>query len=116
MKDQTLQVKIEELDFQAMQQQLNVAKSVKMQLEKLYSQALDVKVVMQQKATLDRLYDAKLKDYSEACDCLNAFLGEAAPSCTRRKATLKDAVAILDNCMAHSDGIKSLIKRSKAMF
>ena len=60
-----------------MQQQLNVVKSVKMQLEKLYSQALGVKVVMQSKATLGRLYDAKLKEYSKACDCLNAFLWEA---------------------------------------
>ena len=104
---------------------VNVVKSGKTQLEKLYSQALGVKAGMQQKATLERLYDAKLKDYSKACDCLNTFLGEAraflykAEALDRSggcKATLKDAKVIVDNCMAHSDGIKSLIKRSKAMF
>ena len=71
-----LQVKIDDPDFQTMHQQLNVVKSGKMQLEQLCSQALDVKIVMQQKASVDPLYDAKLKGYSEVCDCLNAFLGE----------------------------------------
>ena len=108
-----------------MQHQLNVVKSGKMQLEKLYNQAWDVKIVMEQKATLDPLYHAKLKDYSKACGCLNAFLwetgtfmyqAEALGQSDGCNATLKDAVVILDNCMARSDGIKSLIKRSEAMF
>ena len=113
---ETLQVNIEDPDFQTMHQQQHVVESGKMQLEKLYSQALDVKIVLQQKASVDPLYDAKRKGYSEVCDCLNAFLGETRALLYNCKATLEDAVVIVEKCMAHSDCIKSLIKRRKDMF
>ena len=73
-------------------------------------------MAMQQKPSVDPLYDAKLKAYSQVCECLNAFLGDTSALLYNCKATLEDAAVIVEKCMAHSDGIKSLIKRRKAMF
>jgi hypothetical protein len=70
-----LQIKVENPDYQTLQQQLSVVKSGKIQLEKLYSQALDVKVVMQQKAS-DPIYQGKHKEFSTSCEGLNDFLQE----------------------------------------
>jgi hypothetical protein len=106
-----------------LQQQLSVVKSGKIQLEKLYRQALDVKVVMQQTAS-DPIYQGKHKEFSSSCDGLDDFLQELRTflymtekvdgSCDCKRWS-KEATSIVDQCLAHSDGIKSLIKRTKAM-
>ena len=118
-----LQIKVENPDYRSLQQQLSVVKSGKIQLEKLYSQALDVKVVMQQKAS-DPIYQGKHKEFSTSCEGLNNFLEEVRTflymtekvdgSCDCKNWS-KEATSIVDQCLAHSDGIKSLIKRTKAM-
>lgn len=118
-------IKIENPLYQELQQQLNVVKSGKTQLEKLYSQALDLKVVLQQKACEDPLFDAKLKEYGKSCDCLDSFLqqlrvflykSEALDQSCDSKLIIGEATSLVDSCMAHCDGIKSLMKRSKALF
>lgn len=102
-----------------------MVKSAKAQLEKLYSQALDVKVVLEQKAITDALYQAKLKEYSKSCEVLTSFLQEVREfmfktegldhSCDS-KAIMEKAVVLIDSSSAHADGIRSLMKRVRAMF
>lgn len=120
----SLSVKVENPTFITMQQQLNVVKSGKLQLEKLYSQALDLKVIIQGKASSDPAFAKKCEDYSKSCVSLDKFLQEArefiynlesltaSSDCSME---LQHTNMMVDKCMAHTDGIKSLLKRTRAM-
>jgi hypothetical protein len=120
----TMNVKVENPTFVVLQQQLNVVKSGKLQLEKLYSQALDLKVIIQGKASSDPAFAKKCEDYSKSCVSLDKFLQEArefiynlesltaSSDCSME---LQHTNMMVDKCMAHTDGIKSLLKRTRAM-
>jgi len=122
--DGSLSVKVENPTFITMQQQINVVKSGKLQLEKFYSQALDLKVIIQGKASSDPAFAKKCEDYSKSCVALDKFLQEvrefiynlegltASNDCSKE---LNEANMMVDKCMAHADGIKSLLKRTRAM-
>ena len=119
-----ISVKVENPTFVVLQQQLNVVKSGKVQLERLHSSALDLKVIMHGKATSDPVFAKKAEDYNKSCNVLDKFLQEVREfiynleginaSCDCAK-ELEQANMMVDKCMAHSDGIKSLLKRTKAM-
>ena len=118
-------IKLENPEWAGLQQQLSVVKSAKAMLEKLLSQALDVKVSLQQKAAHDAVYEVKLKDYSSKVDLLTSFVQEVRefmflteglnPS-DDIKATMEKALTMADLSTGHADGIKSLMKRVRAMF
>ena len=63
----SLSVKVENPSYVSLQQQLNVMKSAKFQLEKLHCQALDLKVVMHGNASSDAVFAHKYEDYNNSC-------------------------------------------------
>ena len=119
-----LNVKVENPTFQTLSQQLVVAKSAKTQLEKYYSQALDLKVIVHGKAAVCTVLNSKLGEYHNAVQTLDKFLQELREFLYEMEALdgshevskqLAEANNIVDKAMAHQDGVKSPIKRTKAM-
>ena len=118
-------IKVENPHFQELLQRLSVVRSAKSQLERLFSQAMDVKVVLEQRASTDAIYKAKLQGYNKSCDSLTSFLQEVREfmfktegldhSCDT-KAIMEKALSLIDSSTAHADGIRSLMRRVKAMF
>ena len=86
---------------------------------------MEFMVLLQQRASTDATYEEKLQDYKKSCDSLTSCLQEVRGflfktegldhSCDT-KAIMDKATILVDSSTAHCDGIRSLMKRVKAMF
>ena len=120
-----VQVKLENSDFVEFQSKLQVLKSGKQQVDKLYSAGLDLRVVMEKKAQQDKIFMPKAEELTKGCDNMNKFLErlrqfiyqadllDASHNCEKQ---LQECVSLIDQCQAHIDGMKSLQKRMRALF
>ena len=100
---------------------LNILRSAKSLLEKLMLQGADMGPKLKNMASMDSLYEVKLQEYETCMKSLNDYLNELREHLTTMEdkedlsGHSRDIKLHIEKAHAHSDGIKSLMKRLKAL-
>lgn len=99
------------------EQILTLLRSGKLQLERLSMAAQDLRPKLLQMSQADSVYEAKLAEFEKAMTTLNTFLDAVRTFLTQDDPTVivKDGRLMVDQMQAHCDGVKSMVRRLKAL-